>query len=256
MNAHEQLAEDLALYALGTLTGQERIAVETHLRGCQECRRELERFRGDAALLAFSTAGPRPPLRSKERLLSTIANEPRFPPAQREKSRWWWSAVRWAAATAAIVVVLLLGKQNNELHKRLAQAGAITAGQQQQLQEAKQLLSTLTSSEADRYVLVASEVPPQPQGRAIYLANSGTLVFLATHMSQLPSDKAYELWLIPASGAPVPAGVFRPDAEGSAVLIRPPLPMGVPAKTFAITVEPRDGSPTPTSQPIMLGERG
>jgi anti-sigma-K factor RskA len=256
MNAHEQFAEDLALYALGTLGGQELVAVETHLRECADCRGELERLRGDASLLAFSTVGPRPPARSKERLLSALAKEPRFVPARSGKKRGWWGALGWAAAAAAIILMLLLGEQNHELRKRLSQAEANAAGQQQQLQEAKQLLSTLTSAEADRYVLVASKTPPQPQGRAIYLANSGTLVFLASHMPQLPPEQAYELWLIPASGAPIPAGVFRPNAEGSAAVVKPPLPIGVQAKTFAITVESREGSPKPTSQPIMVGERG
>ncbi len=40
----------------------------------------------------------------------------------------------------------------------------------------------------------------------------GTVVFLANNMPQLPPEKIYELWLIPASGAPIPAGVFRPNA--------------------------------------------
>ena len=207
-------------------------------------------------MLAFSTAGPRPPARSKERLLSAIAKEPRLIRAEREKKRPWWSALEWAAAAAAIVVLLLLVRQNREMQRHLAQAQADSAGQQHQLQEARQLISTLTTADADRYVLVASKTPPQPQGRAIYVASSGTVVFLASHMPALPPDKAYELWLIPTSGAPIPAGVFRPNAEGSAAVVKPPLPNGVQAKTFAITVEAKEGSPTPTSQPIMVGERG
>jgi anti-sigma-K factor RskA len=70
-------------------------------------------------------------------------------------------------------------------------------------------------------------------------------------MAQLPASKIYELWLIPKTGAPIPAGLFRPEADGSATVIKPPLPTGVEAKTFAITVEPLVGSSAPTSQPIM-----
>jgi anti-sigma-K factor RskA len=256
MNPHEQFAEDLALYALGTLTGSERPALEAHLRECSACREELERLRGDMALLAFSTSGPRPPARSKERLLAAIGNEPKLVARKREPKRAWWGALEWAAAAAVVIVVVLLVRQNSELRERLARAQSGSAAQQQQLQEAKQLLSTLTSPDADRFVLVQSKTPPQPQGRAIYLANSGTVVFLASHMPELPPEKAYELWLIPASGAPIPAGVFRPNAEGSAAVIKPAIPLGVQAKTFAITVESKDGSPTPTSQPLMVGERG
>jgi anti-sigma-K factor RskA len=47
--------------------------------------------------------------------------------------------------------------------------------------------------------------------------------------------------------------VFKPDARGSATVVNPPLPPGVEAKAFAITVEPEAGSAAPTSPVIMLG---
>jgi len=75
-------------------------------------------------------------------------------------------------------------------------------------------------------------------------------------MPAISADKAYELWLIPTSGVPIPAGLFKPNARGTAMLIKPPLPAGVEAKTFAVTIEPETGSPAPTSQPIMVGTEG
>jgi anti-sigma-K factor RskA len=256
MNVHEQFTDDLALYALGALQGEERLALERHLEECSACRTELERLRGDTALLAFSASGPRPPSRSRERLLTAIAKEPRRAQVRPAKRSAWWNALGWAAAAAAVVVVLLLVGQNNNLQRRLADEQSNAAGQQQQLLQAKQLIAALTSADAERYVLVAGKTPPQPQGRAIYVASSGTLVFLASNMPELPPRKSYELWLIPANGAPIPAGVFKPNQQGSAALVRPLLPAGVEAKTFAITVEPETGSAAPTSQPIMVGTRG
>ena len=79
MSAHEQFAEDLALHALGTLQGDERARLEAHLDSCAACRQELADLRGDMALLAMSTAGPKPPQRSRQRLLNAIAKEPRVP---------------------------------------------------------------------------------------------------------------------------------------------------------------------------------
>jgi len=122
--------------------------------------------------------------------------------------------------------------------------------------QAKQLIAALTSADAAHFTLVASKSPPQPQGKAIYQRNTGTLVFLASNMPELPPQKTYELWLIPARGTPVPAGLFRPDTHGSAAVIKPPLPTGIEAKTFAITVEPESGSAAPTSTPIMVGIGG
>jgi len=256
MNAHEQFADDLALYVLGTLEGEARVAVEAHLKKCETCREELHRLRGDAALVALSAAGPRPPARSRERLLAAVAKEPRNATMHEAIKPRWRTVVQWAGAVAAVGVVIMLVRQNSELQRRVAAVEAVSVHQQQQLQEAKQLIATLDSPEADRYVLVASKNPPQPEGRAIYVARSATVVFLASNMPALPPEKIYELWLIPTNGAPIPAGLFRPDPRGSAAIVNPPIPAGVEAKTFAITIEPRAGSAAPTSQPIMVGTRG
>jgi anti-sigma-K factor RskA len=76
---------------------------------------------------------------------------------------------------------------------------------------------------------------------------------VANNMPALPPQKAYELWLIPTTRAPIPAGVFKPDAHGSAAVVEPPLPAGVQAKAFAITVEPESGSSVPTLPIVMVG---
>ena len=85
------------------------------------------------------------------------------------------------------------------------------------------------------------------------MRTTGHLVFLASNMAPVSSARAYELWLIPETGAPIPAGTFKPDAHGSAVIVNPPLPRGVEAKAFAVTIEPEAGSAAPTTQPIMIG---
>jgi anti-sigma-K factor RskA len=257
MNGHEQIADDLALFALGALSGEERLVIEKHLEECSACRRELEQLRGDAALLALSASGPKPPTRSRERLRAAIAKEPRRVPQIRSQERGRsWSALAWMAAAAAVVVVVLLLNQNSNLRRRIGELETNSKQQDQQLLEAKQLLTTLTSPDAEHFTLVAGKLPPQPQGKAIYVRSSGILVFLASNMPAVPPQKAYELWLIPTSGAPIPAGLFKPDAHGTATVIRPPLPTGVEAKTFAITIEPETGSSAPTSQPIMVGIGG
>ena len=97
------------------------------------------------------------------------------------------------------------------------------------------------------------KTPPQPQGKAFYLRNRSTLLFVANNMPPLPPQKAYELWLIPAQGAPVAAGVFKPDARGNASVVNPPLPGQMEAKAFAITVENEAGATTPTMPIVMMG---
>ncbi len=254
MNEHEQYAEDLALYALDALEGEERAKLAQHLATCASCRLELEQLRGDTALLALSAAGPRPPQRSRQRLLDAVAREPRTVIAQQTVSRaglWGW--LGWAAAAAVIVFALSLWRENLTLRSTLASASSEAAENARQLQELRKIAAPIIQPEAQRVTLVAAKTQPQPQGKAFYLKNRNSLVFLANNMPPLPPQKAYELWLIPTSGDPIPAGVFKPDSHGSATVVNPPLPPGAEAKAFAITVENEAGSPKPTSPVLMMG---
>jgi anti-sigma-K factor RskA len=252
MSAHEQFADDLALFALGALQDDERVTLEKHLEGCSSCRRELERLRGDMALLALSASGPAPPRRSRERLLKAIAKEPRTQKTL-ARAQSLWTFLPWLATAAVLLVAAFFWQQSDRLAQQVARLRDQSAQQQAQLEQAREVVSTLTSTDAMRVTLVAAQTLPQPQGKAIYVRNRSSLIFLAGNMPPLPPQKAYELWLIPTKGAPIPAGVFKPDARGSATVIEPPLPAGVEAKTFAITVEPEQGSSTPTMPIVMMG---
>jgi anti-sigma-K factor RskA len=251
MSVHEQFAEDMALLALGSLEGDQRQAIEMHLQECAGCRRELEALRGDMALLSLSTAGPKPPGRSRERLMAAVARESRRGSASARRS-WWMLTPSLVAAGLALMVVLL-GRQNSGLREQIAGMQSDAAAQQVELRRAREIVSTLTASDAMRVTLVAAKTSPQPQGKAIYVRDRSSLIFIASNLPAAPPQKAYELWLIPSSGAPIPAGVFKPDAHGSAAVVNPPLPAGVEAKAFALTIEPEAGSTTPTMPIVMLG---
>lgn len=256
MSAHEQFAEDVALHALGALQGDERATLEKHLDTCFDCRRELERLRGDMALLAMATTGPKPPLRSRQRLLDAIAKEPRGSSAAGARSPFnWWAAFGWAAAVAMFLVVVQLRRENFALHESVNTLASLTGQQTVELANAKRVLDSLTAPEAQTVMLVASKAPPQPQGKAFYLRNKSGLVFVANNLAPLPPDKIYELWLIPPTGAPIPAGLFKPDAKGNATVVNPPgLPPGVEAKTFAVTLESASGPhDAPRGTGVMQG---
>jgi anti-sigma-K factor RskA len=265
MSAHEQYGEDLALYALNALEGEERANLEKHLAGCAACRGELEQLRGDGALLALSTMGPRPPARARQRLMDAVAKEAAAisshpsktakggTPLVVEPRRSWWGWLGWAATAAVIVFAASLWKENLSLKQSLTSLGTQAVENARELEDLRRVAAPILAPEAQRITLVSVKTPPQPQGKAFYLRNRSSLVFVANNMPALPPQKAYELWLIPTQGAPIPAGVFKPDAHGSATVVNPPLPAGAEAKAFAITVENEAGASSPTMPILMMG---
>jgi anti-sigma-K factor RskA len=257
MSAHEQFAEDLALHVLGSLQGDELAALQAHLLSCADCRRELELLRGDMALLAISTAGSVPPRHAKQRLLDAVAHEPRNVAGSIPSRRGFWNLVPWFAAAAAALMVVLLLRQNSELKNSVATLNSLFSDQKLQLQHAQEVVETFTAADSQQVTLVAAKNAPQPQGKTFYLRDKGRLIFLANNLPQLPPEKIYELWLIPKTGAPIAAGLFKPDNRGGASVMNPPLPVGVEAKTFAVTLEPDSGSheaPRGTFVIVGIGE--
>jgi hypothetical protein len=258
MSAHEQFADDLALHALNALDGEDRLNLEKHLATCPACRTELEQLRGDGALLALSTLGPKPPLRSRQRLLDAVAKES-LAGSLRERQvvggprKSLWGLLGWAAATAILVFGASLWKENAELKRGAMIWSARVSEQTAELEKARAIANAITDPAGQHFTLVSVKTPAQPQGKAFYLRNRSTLLFVANNMPQLPPQKAYELWLIPLQGAPIPAGVFKPDAKGNATVVNPPLPGQMEAKAFAITVENEAGATTPTMPIVMMG---
>jgi anti-sigma-K factor RskA/putative zinc finger protein len=259
--------EDLALFALQALSDEEAAVVREHLKTCAACRNEVAELSGDLALVALS-AEPQPlPEGAKERLLEKIAavaeedgrttTKPVVSIADANPVRKIYMSIPWAAVAAMIVfafaLILKIGDMNRELRQKTAQLTL----QAEASSRAQRVLDALTAKSAQRVLLTAAKTKPAPSARAVYLASSGSLILQANNLDPLPAGKVYELWVIPANGkAPIPAGVFQPDATGSASVILPPLPAGVPAKAFGVTVERAEGSDTPTAPILLVGAAG
>jgi anti-sigma-K factor RskA len=259
LKTHEQFADDLTLYALGELTGADRQELELHMETCASCRRELQALRSDFGLLALSSSGPQPPSRSKDRLMSAIAAEPRGVSAPRPaqggapQRSWWWALVPTFAALGLLAFAMNLWHNNGRLRDQMAELAGRNQDQTTQLDQLHQDLSLLTAPDAVHVSLAPQKAARQPSGTAIFSPAKKRMIFMASNLPAVPPGKAYELWVIPAKGAPVAAGVFKPDEHGNAVMMDHPMPEGVEAKAFAITMEKEEGSDKPTSPILLMG---
>jgi Anti-sigma-K factor rskA len=276
-------SEDLALFAMQLLSKEEAAEVAAYVERSPEARRELAEIQGDLAIYAHTVDMHTPPAQARERLMKQVGQEKKAVPIDRQPvaeaapsmgrddGRSYLSEdeqpkrgvagkvlpwIGWAAAAGLAV------STGNLYRERDALRGAITqqAGQIDHLTAdaaaARQVLDTMTDNTAMRVTLTTKGAPPAlPQGKATYVANKGSLIFLASNLAPLQPAKTYELWLIPAAAGenPIPAGTFHPDEHGNANVILPTLPKGVEAKAFGVTIEDEGGAATPTLPIILVG---
>ena len=259
--------EELASYAMQSLPVEESASIRAHLHTCAECRTELAQVCGDLALLGLAVEQQPLPEGARDRFLQRIASTPAVKPeekpsevipidvkAKRRGAGFW---VPWIAVAAMAITAVSLGVQNKALNDELNDESNLVKNLAAQASRAQQVLEVLTAPTAQRVTLTEGKAPAQPSARATYLPDRGALILSATNLKPLPEGKAYELWIIPANGkAPVPAGVFHPDSLGTATLVLPPLPSGIAAKAFGVTIEKASGADAPTTPIILSGATG
>jgi len=288
-------SEDLALFAMQLLSKDEAAEVAAYVERSSEARRELAEIQGDLALYAHTVDMHTPPAQARERLMKQVGREKKAVPIDRQpvaeaaadsvridgaasqgrddgrvmssylsedeqpKRGFAGKVLPWVGWAVAAGLGLSTG---NLYRERDALRGAVAqqAGQIDHLTAdaaaARQVLDVMTDSTAMRVTLTTKGAPPAlPQGKATYVANKGSLIFLASNLEPLQPAKTYELWLIPAAAGqnPIPAGTFHPDEHGNASVILPPLPKGVEAKAFGVTIEDEGGAATPTLPIILVG---
>lgn len=240
---------DTGASALGALPPGEQAAFDAHLAGCDACADELAGFLQTTALLGAAVA-IRPPDSLHDRVMRAIAITPQLPPATasgapqptaddpaarplhagRRADRWYrrpWSVAVAVVAAAAIAAALVIGTR--------PPGPGPTEAAQQCVQQA-----------TDTRVLQ----PSVGSGGSVTLSMScrAAVVQMAT-MPNLPSGKAYQLWVMTGNQARS-AGMVS-DRENAAGTIT--VTDVSPADTgIGVSVEPASGSEAPTTQPIWV----
>lgn len=259
MTEHLQFDEDFELYALGVLDAEERSAFEAHLVGCSICKGRLAQAQQRVGFMGTGVAQTRPAAYVKQALMERVRLEsPRSVVSQEtSERRSFWSVfsqpmLAWGCAAVIAVVALILVSQTSTLKKQLTSLQAQIEAQQDAVARDHRVAELLTSPETQRVALKQPTEAAHPEGRVYYQAKQG-LLFYAANLPAAPADHVYQLWLVPAEGAPISAGIFQANEKGEASVLLPTLPGGAVAKAFAVTVEPAGGVPQPTGPKVLLG---
>jgi hypothetical protein len=217
-----------------------------------EFEKQLEGF-------AMDNAVP-PPAGVKIRFLEAIgkhvagenplSNQPKIIAMENRKSRA--RGFDWLRLVAAASVILLIGfawftfqfrsenvelaRTNDQLRTKLNSADSVL----------NQIIAE-TKVVGDPNVTVVNMVGTQVAPRSsanIYWDSANANVFLVVkNMPELPSDQQYQLWAL-IDGKPKDLGEFNADSANNRVILQ--MKNTQKAQAFAITIEKKGGSPTPT----------
>lgn len=228
MMSHDELLDNVAAYALGSLSPAEAAEVVEHLQTCRECRAEYEFIRPAVTALAYSaeactdasTGGAvASPLLKKRVMQSVRAESGRQSPAR------VWPAYLFAAACLAIALVT--GLAQFALNARLASQ--------------QQTIADLTAPDARRVAFAGGEV----------LTHGDHLYLTMRDLPAPPPGHVYQAWtLAKGAKAVAPSTTFLPGSGGATVVRLPEAATTLVA--VAVSVEPAGGSKQPTTRPIAL----
>jgi hypothetical protein len=221
----EELQPDYVSYALGIADDPEGSEITEHLaRKCHNCVPGITSAMATVAAMSGAVNASHPPHRLRKRVLASIEREPRGRLA---------SFLPWAIVAALSIALISIGI-----------SGRRETGDTSKLQQALSILN----DPATRDVSFGQSEKPS-RGRVFVSPGKG-VVFIGANLPRLGSDKTFELWVIPAKGNPVPAGLFVSQSDASAVYVHSGAIEN--ATAIAVTVEPSGGSTQPTTTPFIV----
>jgi anti-sigma-K factor RskA len=260
MSGHPTREEDFDLYALGALEGEEKQTIESHVAGCAACSRKLAEAHGRIAMLALGAPRVEPSQSVRERLMSRLHptvddRTVKLPPVEPEQAGGffgrWWAAVLAPAAVVLALAAFFLWTENSRLDRQLTELRAKVQEQQKQLDYARNVAHLMEAK--DTVSVSLAPMPGMPNGavKVMYNEKMGMLMYDGW-IEPPPEDKSYQLWVVPMEGNPISVGVFNPATSDSAHWLTK-IPEGVPAKAFAITLEPAGGAAAPSGPQVLAG---
>ena len=266
---HEELA---ALYALGLLEGAERSAFEAEMAGNAELAALVDSLNTTATDLAFSTPQLAPPPELKERILAATAA-----PVESSKMVAFplLRLVPWGLAAALAVTTTWLSFQNLTLRsdnnmllteRRLAEIAYKTASNQLSERSllAETMINDLGRQLREQHDLTRLKITalaslagntPEAQAIAVWDPSRETGLLTVDHLPVIGDNQDYQIWVIdPAYPIPVDGGVFKPGADGRAVLAFKGNKPIKAVTAFAISLEKKGGVPKAEGPIVLLGK--
>jgi hypothetical protein len=220
------LREEYEAFALGVAEDPERAGIIEHLSvHCPTCTHGVRE--AAAVVAAMSSLGhqTKPPGALRRRVLAMVD-------ARGGRGRF----AAWLSWGLAVTLALVLASVIVPAHRQSVSAS--------RFEEALAILNDPSARD------ISFGEPAHPARGRFFVSPRRGVVLVASNLPLIAADRTFEMWVLPQSGNPIPAGTFRGEREGTALYVHPgPLQS---ATALAVTVEPRGGSPQPTTTPFIV----
>ena len=258
-SAHDNMLEDIAVYALGSMPAPESERMRRHIAECEECRAEYLALKPAADLVGITGTTPAQPSRMlKARIMKQVRSEAAPGNGVPAPSVAVMRAVRpivwpaYAVAAACIVIALVTSIFNISLNSSLRtsqserdQANTRASALARLLEAQKQTTADLLATDSQRYAVATAQANGDvvKHGERLYIA--------MRQMAAPPKGKVYQAWILkPGAKTMTPSVTFVPARSGVAVVALPE--NGQKVEAVAVSVEPEGGSKQPTSTPTFV----
>lgn len=227
----EEATDLLALDAVGVLEPSDRTEMERHVSSCAACRQRAAQYADVASLLPAALEQVQPPARLRRNLMAQVYAEA----TSKTTQPWWQRLVALIPANRAITAVgafavvaaLVFGIWGTPGRRSPSPTVSYTVSGGTSQESVTGTLDVDTS--ADQSVLTVHGLAP------------------------LPSTQVYEVWLIPAHGAPSGVAFLTPSpaGDGWTAVVDGSL---AGYDSITATNEPTGGSPAPTGSQVLIGQ--
>lgn len=234
---HDDYKEMIPMHALSALDAGDERALNEHLAGCADCRRDMAEWEETAAKLALSAKPMEPSPEVREKILNKIRSEKspsKVLPFPSPRTRMWGAIAAVLLFGALLVSIIVLWQQNRELRRQNQFAELLTVPGSR----IAELSGTTEASGAD------AKLAYDTTGRAVLIVNG---------LPRAPEGKEYQLWYI-VNNKPLPGKTFAPDNSGNGKVEDQVPEAARQSAIFAITLEPAGGVRTPTGAIYLRGE--
>jgi Anti-sigma-K factor rskA len=271
----DEIKELGPLYALGAVDEDTARGIEDFLlEATPEQQHEISELREVAALLPLALPLPNVPEIIRDRLFVRISADTQSAPVDSDETqaelqtdgsaepyeesakvlafthapRREASATRWLLLAATVLLTFTSGYllwRNYHLQNENSQ---LARENERVRNEVKEIVSPAT-----RIVAMAGKEAPEASAKVVWDTTRQTWVIYIFNLPPPPTDKQYQLWYVKGD-AKISAAVFDTNPTGEKVLrldLPPDVVKGLAAT--AVTLEPKGGSPQPTSNLYLLG---